>query len=83
MGDKILYKYEYDVKYSKKQQRNNDMIKFSRFDISTAILKTGQAVLMRGSLPSSMYDCSLPSPHTSAYASKVTCMQHAEKVQHS
>ena len=55
------------------------MIKFSRCDISTTILKTGQAVLMRGSLPSSMYNCSLPSPHTSASASKVTCMRHAEK----
>lgn len=58
------------------------MIKFSRCDTSTTILKTGQTVLMRGSLPSSMYDCSLPSPHTAASAPKVTCMWQAEKVQH-
>ena len=53
-GDSILYKYECNVKYSKKYCKDNDPIKASWRDTQqppTIIFKNGPAVLPRDSTP--------------------------------
>jgi len=48
---------------------------------STTILKTDRAVLMRGSTPFSIYNCSFSLPFMAASLSTVALMPRAQKVQ--
>jgi len=51
--------------------------------ISTRNFKTGQAVLERGSMSFSIYDCIFLKPCMPASLPRVTHIPRAEKVQHS
>jgi len=51
--------------------------------ICTRNFKTGQAVLERGSISFSIYDCIFLKPCMSASLPRVTHIPRAEKVQHS
>lgn len=84
MMETMLYlNTSYDVMYGNKNNEKITKQKFSWHETlkpSTTILKTDQAVLMRGSMSLSIYDYSFSLLFITASVSEVARMPRAEKV---